>query len=118
MTLKILFTVRRIYFDQIVPGTKTAEVRRASEYWKAITGQIEKALNNADHVIAVFVCGKESHWRTIRGVERFETAYEALGREPSEQGKKDIGEGAVIRFNLADDVTPAEVFDAKPAGNK
>ena len=100
----VTFTVRKVYFDQIVPGAKTAEVRRASPYWEGVARRVNDALSSGEHVAAVFLCGRNQHRREILSVARHETAREALGREPSEQGKRDIGEGPVFSFGLGGQV--------------
>ena len=53
-------------------------------------------------VIRTFVCGKRTHVRLVLRVAWFDSAEWALGRPPSEQGKKDLGDGMVIDFMLGD----------------
>ncbi len=101
---KVAFIIRRVYFDQIVNGTKTAEVRRASLRWVEVAASVHSRLEKKSPVVATFLCGRLIHRREILSVARFETAREALGREPSEQGKKDIGEGPVYEFKLGEAV--------------
>lgn len=79
--------IRRQYFNDIVDGTKTKELRADSPYWRGLFGD-----GRGQEYIGgtiTFVCGDDVHARSITGIdwgrpERF------LGREPSEQGKKDI----------------------------
>ncbi len=96
---RVSFRVRRRYFDLIVAGEKTREVRRASPYWL----RIAHGLRDDDAGpcgVAVFVCGRDVHRREIVGVSVYDTAEEALGRRPSEQGTKDLGTGPVLGFDL------------------
>jgi hypothetical protein len=79
---KVCFRIRRKYYDQIVKGEKKEELRKDTEFWR-------KRLLEYNPVIAVFVCGKDVHRRWITGFsEGKPETY--LGRELSEQGKKDI----------------------------
>ena len=80
---RVSFRIRRIYYDQIVEGTKTFELRQYSDYWRKIL------LGNNPPDVAVFVCGKDVHRRWIRNIS-LGFPEEILGRELSEQGKKDI----------------------------
>lgn len=101
---KILFRVRREYFEAFRRGDKTSEFRRASPFWEAAV----ERLNDDDMGrcgIAVIVCGRErlpDRW--IMGVLEHESAREALGREPSEQGRNDLGDGAVLEFEIGGEV--------------
>lgn len=79
---KVSFRIRKIYFDQIVAGTKLFELRNYTPFW------IKRLLWNPPS-IAVFVCGPRKHQRWIRKI-RVGKPIEFLGRELSEQGKQDI----------------------------
>lgn len=101
---QIWFRVRRIYYVQIVDGSKTCEVRRASDYWGRYVLAANVQLAAGHRVIAIFTCGNDRHMREILSIERFEKANQALGREPSAQGLVDIGRGPVYRFNLGQEL--------------
>jgi hypothetical protein len=75
--------IRRVYFDQIVKGEKTAELRKHTDFWQ------KRLLGAEMPKVAVFVCGKDVHRRRITRIAvcRPESI---LGRPLSEQGKKDI----------------------------
>ena len=79
---KVCFRIRRKYFDLIVKGEKKEELRKDSEFWR-------KRLLDGQPEIAVFVCGKDVHKRKITGFS-LGRPEDFLGRELSEQGKKDI----------------------------
>jgi len=78
----VTLRVRKIYFDKIVAGTKTFELRKYSEYWK------KRLIGNAPG-IATFVCGKQVHRRRIVGVAFVRPEW-VVGRPLSEAEKKDI----------------------------
>lgn len=87
MPKNISFRIRRIYYDQIVEGTKTFELRPTSPYW-------DKKFQNfgRDEFIggqAVFVCGKDVHRREITKIHCCYPS-DRLGRALSVQGQKDI----------------------------
>jgi hypothetical protein len=96
----ILFTVRRQYFDAIVMGTKTAEVRRATRRWRTVADRAQERLERGEAVRVVFICGRLKNERGLIATTLHRTPLEALGREPSEQGRADIGSGPVIAFQL------------------
>lgn len=91
---RVSFRIRKTYFDAIVAGEKVVEVRKMSPYWVAVAGRAPR--------IAVFVCGSKVHRRRITGISVYPTAAEALGREPSEQGRADLGTGPVYAFHLGE----------------
>ena len=99
--MKVLFTVRRVYYEQIVAGTKTCEVRRQTPRWDTVAKHLARdALEGIDSQ-AVFICGRlPVHRRIITATHRCNTPEAALGRSPSEQGRKDVGTGPVIVFEL------------------
>ncbi len=100
MAYTIVFRIRKEYFDQIVAGKKTREVRALKPFWdiRAESAQIDLHLGRM--VLSTFLCGQHRHHREIVDVRRYETAAEALGREPSEQGRQDLGDGPVWGFDL------------------
>ncbi len=119
--MKVLFRVRRAYFDAIRDGTKTREVRRASDSWLKTVARMCGFPGDAwklfrDRVgpgfvvrfegearpIGVFLCGRDVFRRRILGVQFFAWAEEALGRYPSPQGLLDIGAGPVLGFDLGE----------------
>jgi len=102
--MRIAFTVRKAYFDAIRSGEKTREVRRASVYWTGIVARVSVALGRGERVEATFLCGPRWHHREIIGVEWYANSINALGREPSEQGRKDLGDGAVFGFDLGAEI--------------
>lgn len=93
---KVSFRIRRKYFDMIVSGDKKEELRKYSEHWKRIL------LSGASPPeIAVFVCGKDVHRRKIVEIT-VGKPEEYLGRELSEQGKKDIPTELCIATHLGE----------------
>lgn len=100
-TKKVSFRIRRIYYDQIVAGTKREELRKDSKFWR-------KRLIKTDTPpkIAVFVCGADVHRREISKI-RIDTPENVLGRELSEQGKKDIPTSTCIVVELGDEIVGA-----------
>lgn len=123
---KVVFRIRRIYFDQIVAGTKTSEFRADKPYWRKVILRVMSDLSEGTRKwilskgakfsdpndrfffgfsygaqpIGIFICGKSVHRRYIRAILSHQSARLGLGREPSEQGRKDLGEGAVWEFVL------------------
>lgn len=106
MVYKLSFRIRKIYFDQIVAGTKTQEVRRTSHFWSIRANRAHDELEHDRQVLAVFVCGAAVHRREVLHVEELVNAEAALGRPPSEQGQADLGGGAVYAFHLGRDMDP------------
>lgn len=85
---RVFFRVRRIYFDQIVSGEKKYEIRAHIDFWK------KRLLwpKEPPPEVAVFWCGKDKHSRRIedRILVPKKLLRRYLGREPSEQGVKDL----------------------------
>ena len=77
------FRIRRRYYDLIVKGEKTEEIRTHSPHWR------KQLLSGNPPQIAVFVCGKDVHRRWITGIT-LNDAEKVLGRPLSEQGKQDV----------------------------
>ena len=96
---RVSFRIRRIYYNQIVKGTKTVELRKLSDHWKKIL------LNGNPPEIAVFVCGKDVHRRWINMIT-IGDPVQILGRELSEQGKKDVSTEQCIAIWLGDVYEP------------
>ena len=93
MPKNISFRIRRKYFDQIVSGEKTFELRQVSKYWQ---NKFLKVTDGGrwgweDYIggQAVFVCGKDVHRREIVGIQ-LGLPEDFLDRELSYQGKLDI----------------------------
>jgi len=65
-----------------------------------------EAMQRHETVIAVFERGgtRELHQREILTIEHYDNAFQALGRQPSEQGKKDLGDGEVLKFVLGSQI--------------
>lgn len=80
---KASFRIRRKYFDLIVSGEKTEEIRTNKEFWR------KQLLQGKPPQIAVFVCGKDVHRRWIKRIY-VEDAEKVLNRPLSEQGKQDV----------------------------
>jgi hypothetical protein len=101
--MKVLFTVRRVYFDQIVAGTKTEEIRKAVPRWVTVAQHLARDDREGRLNRAIFMCGPRLHYREIVGVEVMaEGAASVLGRPLSEQGQLDVGQGPVVVFHLGD----------------
>jgi hypothetical protein len=96
------FTVRREYYDQIVAGTKTVEIRKATSHWVTLARHRPTR--------AVFLCGfGRVHWRVVTGatvLAGYGAAEQFLGRPLSEQGIKDVGHGPVVVFHLGEALAP------------
>ncbi len=97
---RIVFRIRRQYLDQVVAGTKAVEYRRDSDHWRAAAARVLEAFARKRPVIAVFVCGTDVRRYRLWGLSLHDNAFHALGREPSAQGWRDLGTGAVIGFHL------------------
>ncbi len=100
MTYHVSLRVRRRYYNAIVAGFQLVELRRRTPFWEA---RLEKIRLGKATAIAVFLCGKRTHRRRITEV-RVGYAYQFLGREPTEQGRKDIGDGLVYAIFLGEEV--------------
>lgn len=87
---KVVTRIRRQYFDAIKVGTKSDEIRKLTEYWR------KRFCVPPEDVpgILVLLCGKDMYGCRITGhtiVRSYPELINILGREPSEQGRKDIG---------------------------
>lgn len=102
LTYHVVFRIRRVYYDQIVAGTKTVEVREHKPYWATIAVNALDHLSEGTEVVAVFLCGKDVHRRELVKVAWYRTPQEVLGRKLSEQAKRDVGTGRVIGFHVGE----------------
>lgn len=102
--MKLPFRIRRVYFDRIVAGTKTSEVRKASIYWQRLVAHAITELHSGHEVEAVFVCGNRTHRRQVTNITGYKNARAALGRRPSQQGRLDLGHGPVYKFHLGEEI--------------
>lgn len=105
--LHIVFRIRRRYLDEILAGTKKKEIRRASDYWRKRAAALYTYLARSGGKVGVgvFVCGTDVHRYELVGCGLAETPEQALGREPTLQGRKDLGDGPVIVFVLGNKVS-------------
>jgi hypothetical protein len=99
---RVPFTVRAGYFGQIEAGTKTREVRRATRRWRTVAAEVNRRASSgpADRAVATFLCGRRVHRRVLTHATLHETASAALGRDPSPDGQRDLGDGPVVAFHL------------------
>ena len=95
---RLSFRIRKIYYDAIAARTKPNEVRRCCEFWDKRVRRADLVLLSGGTVTAVLVCGKDRMDRPIKRITMHKDAVEALGRQPSEQGAKDLGTGPVWSF--------------------
>ena len=100
---RLSIRIRGVYFDQIVRGDKTVELRKTSPYWLSRANRL--LASKARLWVAVFVCGPHVHRREIIAI-KFGKASEFLKRELSEQGKRDLGgdDPEVVAFFLGDEI--------------
>ena len=114
---KLVFRIRRVYYDQIVAGTKEVELRRFSDFWRVrvrniiddnfekeyVEGRGPKVTRFIGHVVGVFICGKDRHDRWVKaiGIGRPEEFY--THRSLSDQGKADAGTDKCFAFYLGDE---------------
>ena len=88
MVKKISLRIRKIYFEQIVDGTKNFELRKHNGFWR------KRLLEGGKPEIAVLVCGKQVHRRKITHISE-ESPEKILGGPLSEQIKSDIGDTGI-----------------------
>ena len=100
MPYNLVFRVRREYFEAIRNGEKTAEFRAVTEFWEVRCTNANRHLKYKRPVNAIFICGKEKMTKEVSHITMHVDAERALGREPSPQGKKDLGDGPVYAFHL------------------
>ena len=100
---RILFMVKAPYYDAIVAGTKTFEVRRCSKRWHGMASEVARALDEGRLATAVFMCGRPRvHRRRIVDVRWIENAGVALGRSPTQEELEFLGDGEVILFEIGE----------------
>ena len=87
---KVSLRIRRQYYDDIVAGRKTVELRKHNHYW-------HRMLIWNEPEIAVFVCGKRVHRRYIYKI-RIAWSEDVLGRKLSTQGMADVGERCIAIY--------------------
>ena len=93
----VSFRIRRVYYDQIISGDKTEELRSNTPFWR------QRLLNPylSSPEVAVFVCGRDVHRRWITGI-RLDEPERVLGRPLSPQGQRDISTDSVIVIELGE----------------
>ena len=107
---KLVFRIRKRYFDLIVAGTKEVEYRRDIPFWQVRLANIfGKESTKGDFQItpnlsgieieAIFICGKRKHTREVTGIERITTPDYF-----SEQGKQDVDTSTCLAFYLGSSV--------------
>lgn len=89
---RVSFRIRRKYFDLIVKGIKTNEIRTDKPYWSWLLG-------DEPPLIATFVCGKDVHRRWIKRIFK-DDPERVLGRQLSEQGRQDVLSNPAIIIEL------------------
>ncbi len=92
-TYKIIFRVKKAYYDQIVAGTKTTEYRADTPYWHKVLSSLNKFLERVfgwrdwlhaqtiapwhaevKGVQAVFICAKgQKHVREVKAIGQNKT---------------------------------------------
>ena len=99
---RILFMIRRPYYDAIVAGTKTFEVRVNTDRWDSMAFRANQSIRNGGRSTATFQCGRRVHRRRIVGAKWVENAEVALGRAPTQEELEFLGDGEVILFKLGE----------------
>jgi len=94
---RVSFRVRRVYFDKIVKGEKTEEIRGYTTFW------YDRLIANGQPEEAVFLCGRAVHRRRVRRVF-IDVPEKILGRELSAQGLQDISTESAIIVELGEEV--------------
>lgn len=89
---RVSFRIRRRYFDLIVKGVKTEEIRTDKPYWSWLLGP-------SPPYVATFVCGKDVHRRFITRIYK-EDPEKVLGRPLSDQGRQDVLSNPAIIIEL------------------
>ena len=100
MAYTIVFRIRKCYFDEIVAGKKTREVRTLKPFWtvRAETAIADLAIHRS--VVATFLCGPDKHRREVLAVKCYPTAEEALGGPLTPTGREMFGDTPVWGFDL------------------
>jgi len=116
---KLVFRIRKRYFEAIKQGEKTVEYRKNSPFWqKRVFGMTKEEYAEVTGVadespfkwivekyfihplVAVFVCGRRVHRREILAVERLKTPDWF-----SQQGQKDVDTPMCLAFHLGEEVS-------------
>jgi hypothetical protein len=99
---KVSFRVRRIYYDQFAAGTKHEELRALTPYWLKIlqpaplwtrsnpTLLTSSSARSQQPKVAVISCPNQPTLKFVISAIWIDEPERILGRELSEQGKKDI----------------------------
>jgi hypothetical protein len=90
-TKRVVFRIRKRYFDAIVDGSKRVEYRKDSVFW------FRRFVLRPPPDIAVFICGKRVHRRRITRIEAVITPGGF-----SEQGKKDVSTPLCYAIHLGE----------------
>ena len=94
---RLVFRIRKKYFDAIVSGEKMTEFRPDSPFWRSRIDN--KGKPNEPAWIAVFICGKRVHRREITLIQKVETPTGF-----SEQGKEDVSTPQCYAVHLGKEV--------------
>ena len=97
MSKRISLRIRKIYFDQIVAGTKIVELRKHNEFWR------KRLLEGEKPKVAVLICGKRIHRRKIIHITEGQPE-KILRRQLSEQDKSDVGEEICYAIWLGEEI--------------
>lgn len=94
---KASFRVRRVYFNMIVAGEKTEEIRSYTPFW------FKRLISGGQPEEAVFLCGKDVHRRRIKSVY-IDIPEKVLLRPLSLQGLRDLTTEVCIIVELGEEV--------------
>ena len=87
---RILFMVKARYFDAIVAGTKTFELRAYTNRWQSVALRANQTIRNGGRVMAVFQCGRRIHRRQVLSGDAG-LVQQALGRLPTTEETEMLG---------------------------
>jgi hypothetical protein len=62
------FRIRKEFFERVLKGTKTYEIRRASDFWNARMITAMKLLHQGATVKAVIVCGDRTLYKLVKNI--------------------------------------------------
>jgi hypothetical protein len=119
MRKKLVFRIRKSYFDAIIKGDKNIEYRRDIHYWQIRIANLfpdhfqqkffdteaifrvygKDGVHGKDEIEGVFICGKRKHSRLVLIIERIHTPSFF-----SKQGKKDVDTKNCLAFHLGREV--------------
>ncbi len=108
---RLVFRVRKQYFDAIMAGKKTIEYRRNIGFWRKRIANIKKVYGveispsrivfpAPSEVVAVFISGKRVHKREVLIIELIKTPDFF-----SDQGKRDVDTFTCWAFHLGKQVS-------------